>query len=241
MVYSSAGHPPAIVVHADGGTEMLESGQGFPLTIRSEVTRPEARITMPARSTLLLYTDGLVERRGNSIEDGMARAADLVEDGRSRELDDVADLLMSGLEPTGGYPDDVAILLYRQPAPLEMDFPADVRQLAPSRAALRGWLREVGVEPDQIQDMLIATGEAVANAIEHGHRSRPEGIISLRATAVVDGLHVSVIDSGVWKIPHPVPSEHRGRGLSLMRCLVQDLSIHSNDAGTTVHMYARIT
>jgi PAS domain S-box-containing protein len=241
LMYSSAGHPPAIMVHADGGTEMLEGGQGFPLTVRSDVTRPEARVTMPARSTLLLYTDGLVERRGNSIEDGMARAADLIEDGRSRELDDVADALMTGLEPTGGYPDDVAILLYRQPAPLEMDFTADVRQLAPSRAALRSWLSEAGVEPDQIQDMLIATGEAVSNAIEHGHRSRPEGIISLRATAVVDGLHVSVIDSGVWKIPHPVPSEHRGRGLSLMRCLVQDLSIHSNDAGTTVHMYARIT
>ncbi len=241
LVYSSAGHPPAIMVHADGGTEMLESGQGFPLTVRSQLTRPEAHVTMPARSTLLLYTDGLVERRGDSIEDGMARAADLVGGGRSRELDDVADALMSGLEPTGGYPDDVAILLYRQPAPLEMDFTADVRHLAPSRAALRSWLREAGVEPGQIQDMLIATGEAVANAIEHGHRSRPEGIISLRATAVVDGLRVSVIDSGVWKIPHQVPSEHRGRGLSLMRCLVQDLSIHSNDAGTTVHMYARIT
>ncbi len=241
LVYSSAGHPPAIMVHADGGTEMLESGQGFPLTIRSDVARPEAHVTLPARSTLLLYTDGLVERRGGAIEDGMARAADLIGGGRSRELDDVADALMSGLEPTGGYPDDVAILLYRQPAPLEIDFTADVRHLAPSRAALRSWLSEVGVEPAQIQDMLIATGEAVANAIEHGHRSRPEGIISLRATAVVDGLHVSVIDSGVWKIPHQVPSEHRGRGLSLMRCLVQDLSIHSNEAGTTVHMYARIT
>jgi hypothetical protein len=241
LVYSSAGHPPAIMVHADGGTEMLESGQGFPLTIRSDVARPEAHVTLPARSTLLLYTDGLVERRGGAIEDGMARAADLIGGGRSRELDDVADALMSGLEPTGGYPDDVAILLYRQPAPLEIDFAADVRHLAPSRAALRSWLSEVGVEPDQIQDVLIATGEAVANAIEHGHRSRPEGIISLRATAVVDGLHVSVIDSGVWKIPRQVPSEHRGRGLSLMRCLVQDLSIHSNEAGTTVHMYARIT
>ena len=241
LVYSSAGHPPAIMVHADGGIEMLESGQGFPLTIRSDVPRPEAHVTLPARSTLLLYTDGLVERRGGLIEDGMARAADLVGGGGSRTLDDVADALMAGLEPAGGYPDDVAILLYRQPAPLEMDFTADVRHLAPSRAALRTWLSEVGVAPAQIQDMLIATGEAVANAIEHGHRARPEGIISLRAIAVVDGLHVSVIDSGVWKTPHHVPSEHRGRGLSLMRCLVQDLSIHSNDAGTTVHMYARIT
>ncbi len=241
VVYSSAGHPPAIMVYADGTTEMLESGQGFPLAIRPDQTRPEAHITMPARSTLLLYTDGLVERRGNSIEDGIARAADLVGDGRSHELDDVADELMSELEPTGGYPDDVAILLYRQPAPLEMDFTANVRHLAPSRAALRSWLTEAGVEPEQIQDMLVATGEAVANAIEHGHRGRPEGIISLRATALADGLQVSVIDSGVWKIPRQVPTEYRGRGISLIRCLVQDLSIHSDDSGTTVHMYARIT
>ncbi len=241
LVYSSAGHPPPIIVQADGSTEMLESGQGFPLTIRAEQERPEASITMPPRSTLLLYTDGLVERRGDLIEDGMARAAHLVGGGRSSELDELADELMSSLEPAGGYPDDVAILLYRQPAPLKMDFTADVRHLAPSRDALRTWLTKVGVEPEQIQDMLVATGEAVANAIEHGHRNRPEGTISLRATAVVDGLHVSVIDTGVWKIPRQVPNEYRGRGLSLMRCLVQDLSIHSNDAGTTVHMYARIT
>ncbi len=241
VVYSSAGHPPAIIVHADGATQVLEGGQGFPLTIRPNQTRPEGHATIPARSTLLLYTDGLVERRGDSIEDGMARAADLVGGGRSRELDELADDLMTGLEPTGGYPDDVAILLYRQPAPLKMDFPADVRNLEPSRAALRSWLTDVGVDPEQIQDMLVATGEAVANAIEHGHRTRPEGIISLRATAVVDGLHVSVVDSGVWKIPRQVASEYRGRGLTLMRCLVHDLSIHSSEAGTTVHMYARIT
>jgi hypothetical protein len=241
LVYSSAGHPPAIMVHADGASEMLENGQGFPLTVRAVQTRPEARVTMPARSTLLLYTDGLVERRGDSIADGMARATELVGGGRSHELDELADELMSGLEPSGGYPDDVAILLYRQPAPLEMDFTADARHLGPSRAALRTWLTNAGVEQEQIQDMLVATGEAVANAIEHGHRERPEGTISLRATAVVDGLHVSVIDSGVWKIPRQVPSEYRGRGISLMRCLVQDLSIHSNEAGTTVHMYARIT
>jgi PAS domain S-box-containing protein len=241
LVYSSAGHPPAIMVHADGSSDMLESGQGFPLAVRAGRIRPEARVTMPARSTLLLYTDGLVERRGDSIADGMARAADLVNGGRSRELDELADELMSGLEPRGGYPDDVAILLYRQPAPLEMDFTADARHLAPSRAALRSWMANAGVDPEQIQDMLLATGEAVANAIEHGHRDRPDGTISLRATAVVDGLHVSVIDSGVWKIPRQVPNEYRGRGISLMRCLVQDLSIHSGEAGTTVHMYARIT
>ena len=129
LVYSSAGHPPAIMVHADGATAMLDGGHGLPLAIRPDQPRPEAHVTMPARATLLLYTDGLVERRGSSIEDGMARAADLVGDGRSQELDEVADDLMSRLEPAGGYPDDVAMLLYRQPAPLEMDFAADARHL----------------------------------------------------------------------------------------------------------------
>ena len=190
---------------------------------------------------MLLYTDGLVERRGSSIDDGMARAADLVQDGRSQALDEVADHLMSRLEPAGGYPDDVAMLLYRQPVPLAMNFAADASHLAPSRAALRGWLTQAGVEPNQIQDVLVATGEAVANAIEHGHRDRPEGTISLRATAVADGLQVTVTDTGAWKTPRKVADFNRGRGISLMRCLMEDLSIQSNDAGTTVHMYARIT
>ncbi len=84
LVYSSAGHPPAIMVHADGTTAMLDGGRGLPLAIRPDWPRPEARVTMPARATLLLYTDGLVERRGSPIDDGMARAADLVQDGRSQ-------------------------------------------------------------------------------------------------------------------------------------------------------------
>ena len=81
---------------------------------------------MPPRSTLLLYTDGLVERRGDSHRRRHgARRRPRARVAARRELDDVADQLMSGLEPSGGYPDDVAMLLYRQPAPLEMDFTAD--------------------------------------------------------------------------------------------------------------------
>jgi PAS domain S-box-containing protein len=241
LVYSSAGHPPPILVHADGTTAMLEGGRGLPLALRPGRVRPEVRVTMPARSTLLLYTDGLVERRGSSMDDGMARAADVVQDGRSEALDDVADRLMSRLEPGGGYPDDVAMLLYRQPAPLTMSFAADASQLASSRTALRTWLTQAGVEPDQIYDVLIATGEALSNAIEHGHRDRPDGVVSLFATAIVDRVHVMVSDTGAWKTPRAVADVSRGRGLALMQGLMEHFSIHSDDVGTTVHMHARIT
>lgn len=241
LVYSNAGHPPPIMAHADGTTVTLDGGHGLPLALRSDWSRPEARVTMPPRATLLLYTDGLVERRGSSIDDGMDRAADLVQDGRSQSLDVVADDLMSRLEPGGGYLDDVAILLYRQPAPFDVEFAADVDHLAPSRAALRTWLTQAGVEPGQILDVLIASGEAVANAIEHGHRDHPGGNVSLRATALGDRLHLTVADTGVWKVPRDAADSNRGRGIALMRSMMEDFAIHPSDAGTTVHMYARIT
>src|SRR6202008_1939508 len=126
LVYSSAGHPPPILVHADGTIRMLDDGHTIGLGIRPDGARPEAHVTMPAHATLLLYTDGLVERRRIALEHGISRAAALVHDGRTATLDDLADKIMTGLAPSGGYQDDVVLLLYRHPAPLELEFPADI-------------------------------------------------------------------------------------------------------------------
>jgi anti-sigma regulatory factor (Ser/Thr protein kinase) len=196
---------------------------------------------VPAGATLLLYTDGLVERRGSSLDQGIERASVLVEDGRTSTLDDLADQIMTRLAPTSGYQDDVAVLLYRHPGPLEISFPAHVNELSRSRAALRSWLTQTRVGPDQAHDMLVAAGEAVANAIEHGHRDSPEGIITLRATALADRVQLTVVDTGSWKIPQPAANRHRGRGIALMRALMHDVDIHPDATGTTVHLFARIT
>jgi anti-sigma regulatory factor (Ser/Thr protein kinase) len=195
---------------------------------------------MPGRSTLLLYTDGLVERRRESIDDGIARATDVVQDNRTTALDELANVIMAQLAPSDGYHDDVALLLYRQPAPLDLDFAADVEELAASRTALRGWLDKAGVTPEQALDVLIAVGEALSNAIEHGHRNHPDGRVRLRAVALPDRLHVTVIDTGTWKVPADTPALHRGRGIALMRALMHDVTIDSQNTGTTVHMNARI-
>ena len=241
LVYSSAGHPPPILVDADGITRTLDDGHTIPVGLRPDRSRPEAHVTVPAGATLLLYTDGLVERRGSSLDDGIARAAVLVRDGRASTLDDVADQIMTRLAPSSGYQDDVAVLLYRHPAPLEISFPAHVNELSRSRAALRSWLSQTRVNRDQAHDMLVAAGEAVANAIEHGHRDSPEGIITLRGTALVDQVQLTIVDTGSWKPPQTAADRHRGRGITLMRALMQDVAIHPDAVGTTVHLFARIT
>ncbi|OBK43278.1 SpoIIE family protein phosphatase [Mycobacterium sp. 1081908.1] len=241
LVYSSAGHPPPVLVDADGTTRMLDDGHTIALGVRADWPRPEARVTIAPRATLLLYTDGLVERRRRLLQQGISRAAALVQEGRDSTLEDLANQIMSGLAPDGGYQDDVVLLLYRHPAPLELEFPADVSQLAPTRTALRRWLTRARLDPDQTMNVLVAAGEAVANAIEHGHRHSPGGTISLGATILVDQVRLTITDTGSWKTPQPAASTNRGRGIALMRGLMHDVSIKPDAAGTTVHLCARIS
>ncbi|HXO82842.1 MAG TPA: SpoIIE family protein phosphatase [Mycobacterium sp.] len=238
LVYSSAGHPPPILVYADGATRMLDDAHTIALGVRPGWLRPEAQVIMPARATLVLYTDGLVERRRIALDHGISRVAALVRDGVASTLDDLANQIMSGLAPSGGYQDDVALLLYRHPAPLDLKFPAHASHLAPSRTALRSWLTRAQVRPDQTLDVLIAAGEAVSNAIEHGHRHSPEGLISVAATVLADQVQLTITDTGSWEPPAKEP--HRGRGIALMRQLMHEVSINSDTAGTTVHLSARI-
>jgi anti-sigma regulatory factor (Ser/Thr protein kinase) len=241
LVYSSAGHPPPILVDADGTIRLLDEGHTLAMGIRPNWTRPEATVTMPARATLLLYTDGLVERRRISLDDGISRAATLVQDGRASPLEELANEIMSGLAPSGGYQDDVALLLYRQPGPLELKFPAEASELAPARASLRNWLSRSRLTPDQIVKVVTAAGEAVANAIEHGHRQSRKGTVSLDATALADEVRLTITDTGAWQPPQPEANPHRGRGIALMRGLMDEVTIQPDTTGTTVHLTARIT
>ncbi|MEU1477634.1 PP2C family protein-serine/threonine phosphatase [Streptomyces sp. NPDC001668] len=114
LTYSSAGHPPPMLVHADGRVECLDKATDPPLDARPvPVRRPQASTTFTAGATLALYTDGLVERRHEDIDTGLARLADSL--GRHREDDPeaLADAVLRELLPPGGATDDTALVIVR--------------------------------------------------------------------------------------------------------------------------------
>jgi serine phosphatase RsbU (regulator of sigma subunit) len=112
--YSSAGHVPAIVVDRDGSSVFLTAAGSLPLAVVDDLVRPEHDVVLAPGSTLLLYTDGLVERRGEDLDAGMARAVTAVSEGRALAPVALADVLTDQLL-SDAPDDDVAFLLYRTP------------------------------------------------------------------------------------------------------------------------------
>lgn len=239
--YAAAGHPPPILVCPDGTGRTLEEGRSIPLGLRVNLHRPTGRATVPAGATLLLYTDGLIERRGLSVDDGIDRVTTLVSDEPDFGLEDLADHVMNAAMPDGGYHDDVAILVYRRAMPLTLRFPARPTEMAAARAALRDWLAFAGASAQLSSDALLAAGEAVANAMEHGHRGDQDGVITLRAATIGATLRLSVCDTGRWKTPDADPDGRRGRGISLMHALMDDVAVETADDGTTVRLSVSLT
>jgi PAS domain S-box-containing protein len=241
LTYSSAGHPPGILAWPDGRIELLDGGRSLPLAVRPGIVRTEASCAVPARATLLLYTDGLVERRRRSVIDGIDQAGMVLLAGGEAGVEELATELMTTMAPDGGYEDDVAFVMYRHPAPLNLAFPAESAQLAPVRAALRDWLNRCALSHRTAQDVLVAAGEACANAIEHGHRHAPGQQIRLHAAATVSRLRLTVTDTGRWQDSRPGGNPHRGHGIPLMRALMHHVTIEPGSAGTIVDMQLRIS
>ena len=241
LTYSSAGHPPGIVVHPDGGVVLLDGGRSLPLAVGRSSPRGEGEYVLPSRSTLLLYTDGLVERRGQPITEGIVAAGAAIGSAMGgASLEDVAAQVMTRLAPAGGYEDDVALVVYHHPAPLDVSFSAESEQLASVRTRLRSWLRSCDVSTRVAQDVLVAAGEAIANAIEHGHRRVPGQQVRLRAVSTTNQLRLTISDTGRWRSSPPGGRDLRGHGIALMRALMQQVVIEPGPDGTTVDLYLEI-
>ena len=242
VTYSSAGHPPPILITPDGGRSLLDQAQSLPLAVLpSGARRNQASAALAAGATLMLYTDGLAERRHIPLEDGISAAADLLAAHHAEHPDILADQITSGMMPPAGFEDDVAVLIYRHPPePMTVQGAArDPSCLATVRARLRQWMPTAGIGARDGADILLAVGEAAANAYEHAPagRSDSQEPVQFTITARVAGsaLEVKVTDTGSWRPPRQHPGT-RGHGIAFMHALMDETAISTTEHGTTVTM-----
>jgi PAS domain S-box-containing protein len=114
IIYSNAGHPPPVLLHRDGTWELLDKATDPPLGAREHhVPRPQAGLTYTPGDTLVLYTDGLIERRTEDIDAGLARLTTALSAGRTLLPGPLADALLARLDVTEGGPDDIALIVIR--------------------------------------------------------------------------------------------------------------------------------
>jgi serine phosphatase RsbU (regulator of sigma subunit)/anti-sigma regulatory factor (Ser/Thr protein kinase) len=226
----NAGHPPPLVVPPDGDPEYLPLQGTLALGASPLVNyRCEAH-PFPTGSTIVLYTDGLVERRGQSIDEGLERLSVLARGAGNLEA--LCDTLVEHMVPPDA-PDDIAIAAARIPAiseRLTARWPAEKEALVGVRQVLRRWLTAHGATEDETFDITVASQEACANAVEHAY-GPGRSTFQIEATYTPGRVRLVIRDEGRWRAPR---GTHRGRGLPLMRALMEHVDVEHTDRGTTV-------
>ena len=243
-----AGHPYPLLVGRDGTTRYLHGGRLPPLAaVGLTADGLPGYAELPPGSLLILYTDGLIERQGESLTKGLARLATTAAACADLAVDAVCSRLLDRLAPPDGYTDDVAILAVRPTGTTATSFadtlPADARQMAPLRDRLRGWLAPFGLGSRLEYNIILGIGEALANAIEHGSGHDPHKTVSVEVFARPDTICATVSDTGQWTSDSAAShrSAHRGRGLTLINGLADHVDAVRTPRGTHITLRYRRT
>ncbi|WP_097977781.1 SpoIIE family protein phosphatase [Streptomyces sp. gb14] len=112
--WTNAGHPPPLLLDSTGGAQFLPEGRGILLGAAAGRPRPDAHVDLLPGSTLLFYTDGLIESRRQSLDVGLERLREAAADLNTQQLDDFVDQLLVRSRPADN-DDDVALLAIRIP------------------------------------------------------------------------------------------------------------------------------
>jgi anti-sigma regulatory factor (Ser/Thr protein kinase) len=233
--YAAAGHPPPLVVHADGTSSYLWHGRSEPLACRRPDGRPEALAMLANGSSLVLFTDGLVERRDELIDVGLERLRTTVVRLLAEGTADLADRILDGVLAEGVRDDDAVVLVATMgEAPVRVfhhELPRDASALAAMRQAARVWLEAGDVHPAVAHDLVLVLNEAAANAVEHGegHDDMPIQV-RLAYDPRVGEFEGTVTGAGLWREQRP---SDRGRGLPIIRNLTDTVTLERR-RGTTL-------
>jgi anti-sigma regulatory factor (Ser/Thr protein kinase) len=254
--YVNAGHVPPVVYRASDETVEWLSEGSTALGVEEDSAYKPTTIELDPGDVLVLYSDGVTEasRRGRPF--GQGRFGDLVKDwsrGSAGELVQAIRRAVEAWVPQGELRDDLALLvcqvipdeILNEPI-RELVLPNDPARAREVREFVSTFLIDVRAPVDLSNDVLVAVGEAAANASRHG---RSEGRSEIRVRcAIEDGdVTVTIADDGPGFDPGEDPGDELpdrfasgGRGLFLMRHLVDVASFDSSKGGTTVTLRRRV-
>jgi anti-sigma regulatory factor (Ser/Thr protein kinase) len=230
----SAGHPPPLLAVPGEAPRYLPVVGDPPLGISPGFRFTEHAFALPNDSFLLLVTDGAIEVRGEPLETGMERLLALA----ARATDAAA--LCDAVSDRRSHEDDLAVIVLRMsalPEHFTSAWPAEAGALRLLRQALRRWLGKWGADADEIYDITVAVQEASANAVEHAYAP---GSAAFEVEARHDEGVITVVvqDRGQWRDARG--GVQRGRGLPIMRSLMETVDVEQGEQGTTVLLRRRL-
>ncbi len=235
VTYASAGHPAPVLALPGGAVTVLPK-DGVPLGIVDRIDASDWTFTLPPGALFAVYTDGLIEYSRDIVE-GERRLLEAVREGVTRADAEPARALVARVFAHAGNTDDVATLTVSaadvRATSFTFTFTALPLAVPLVRRSLERFAEQLGLDEDRRFSLLTASGEAIANAVEHAYLGSP-GLVRVHAVLHDDTLLVTIEDEGKWK-----PSqrrEERGRGLPLMRALMDGVEIRTHQARTEVRL-----
>jgi signal transduction histidine kinase/CheY-like chemotaxis protein len=239
--YTCAGHPYPLLVMPGQPPVFLTRGRRPPVAAWERHLKSNTAVDeLPAGSLLILYTDGLIERPGETLDQGFARLQAAAAYRAELSVGEFCDELLERMAPPGGYTDDVVLLAVRPNHTSARSFatvlPAAPENIPEARHRLRNWLTGIAVDPHRVVDILLATGEAVSNAIEHGSDGDSLRTISIEAFVRGRTVTATVSDTGRWSGDSSASqrSLRGGRGLTIINGLADHVRTVRTAHGTRI-------
>jgi PAS domain S-box-containing protein len=231
--FANAGHLPPIVTFAGGESRLIRGAENPPLGVGPfNMTQHEVVLTSDAR--MVLYTDGLVERRGEDLEIGIENLARRVE-ALTGPVAGVPEQLVAVMLPDGP-DDDVAILVARVDPPtddegLSSRLDPVESAVAKARHLVTEYLAERGMPASLVADAALVTSELVTNAVVHG---RPP--LDLRARIEGHDVFIEVRDQAIYQPRklRPDETDEHGRGLQIVAALADRWGTRPTERGKAV-------
>ncbi len=232
--FSNAGHLPVLCSTPKNGVARLGDALGPPLGV-APARRFEARTVLEPGSTVVLYTDGLVEQRGSDLDARIDEAAAFLE-ARRPPVEAISSALVDHLCPDGS-DDDIAVLVAHIPVHsprwerFTATLPFDETAAARAREAVAETLATWSVDNRVATNVVLIASELVTNAVQHG---RPP--VTLRLSRTTSELLLEVIDTAghVPRVLRPGPADDHGRGLHLVSTLAEKWGTRMTEQGKAV-------